>query len=180
LIQLASGSIGGTRSVLTISGGKVTVNVSERPIFVLADNTAPDPVMTSKLVLTPSMVTNESGSGNATQMVDEQTLAGDPREPHGGGNPVTMWLPTTSPASAYINLGQMRNIDRIYIYDANAISDLTVAIGSPTTGWTTIFTDPLSNYNGWNEHVVNINTQYIRFTRVGPVSNFNEVVLYGK
>lgn len=178
LVTLTIGSIGGTRSALTIDNGQVTVNVSERPIFVLPDNTAPDPVLSSKIVLTPSMVTNESGSGDAGQMVDEQATAGDPRQGTSGA-PGTVWSPGGNNASAYIDLGRVYQLDEIYIYDVNSIGDLTVQIGSPGA-WTTLFVDPLNTYLTWREHVVKTSTRYIRFTRANGGSNFSEVVLYGK
>jgi hypothetical protein len=37
-VTLTSGYTNGVESVLSISGGKVTVNVSERPIFIMVDN----------------------------------------------------------------------------------------------------------------------------------------------
>jgi hypothetical protein len=43
-----------------------------------------------KIELTPSMITNESGEGDATLLVDEQTEAGDPRD-GSGGKPKTFW-----------------------------------------------------------------------------------------
>ena len=43
-----------------------------------------------KLLLTPQMVVNESALGDASQLVDEQQLAGDPLNGKGGA-PKTAW-----------------------------------------------------------------------------------------
>jgi hypothetical protein len=179
LVTLQSGDPDGVKTPLTITGGAVTLNVSERPVFVLINNSNPDFVLSSKLTLTPAMVTNESGLGNAGMMVDEQVLAGDPREYNGGGAPTTVWAPGNVTASAYIDLGQTYTIDRIYIRDMNAVGDLTIQAGSPGN-WTTIDTDTLAPYLTWNQHLVNTSTRYLRFTRANGNSNFSEVVVYGK
>jgi hypothetical protein len=170
----------GVRTPLTINAGKVVVNVSERPIFVLIDNNDPDFVMSTKLNLDNAIVTNESGLGNADLIIDERnTTAGDPREQGGAGAPTTIWAPGNVTASAYINLMQSRFIDRIFIRDMSAVGNLTIEVGSPGN-WTPLVVDPLDKYQAWNMHVVNTTTQYIRFTRANGNSNFSEVVLYGK
>jgi hypothetical protein len=179
-IALTSGNIGGTKTALTISSGTVTVNVSERPILVLLDNTnTTDPVMSSKITLTPAMVTNESGQGTPTQLVDEQTLSADPREKNGGGSPVTQWSTSSANASAYIDLGAVKQIDRIYLYDSNNVGNLTISVGTPGS-WTPLFVDDMTAYNSWREHVVTTSTRYIRVTRNATSANVNEIVIYGK
>jgi hypothetical protein len=164
---------------LPISAGQVTVNVSEQPLFVLVDNNKPDFVLSSKLALTTSMVVNESGLGDATMLVDEQATAGDPRQPGAGGAPTTLWNPGNVQASAYLDLGQMYDLDRIYLRDYNGAANLTVEIGSPGH-WAPLFVDSMIGYLAWGEHVVNTSTRYLRFTRTNAGSNFSEVVLYGK
>lgn len=135
----------------------------------------------TKLTLTTSMVTNESGLGDATMLVDEQSLAGDPAGGT-GGSPATRWFPgwnaNSYPASAYIDLGAVYDLTDIYLFDTNGINDLTVSYGSPGN-WTTLFVDPLSSYLTWKAHPVNVTTQYIRLTKAGPTSNVEEIVLYG-
>jgi hypothetical protein len=182
LVTLQEGDPDGVRTALTISAGKVTLpTVSERPVFVLVDNSDPDFVMSQKLDLTlPAVqVVNESGLGNANMMIDEQAVAGDPREPNGGGVPSTIWSPGNVQASAYIDLGQVRQIDRIYIRDETNAGNLTIEIGQPGS-WTVLKVDGLNYYASWNPHVVAASTRYIRFTRAHGGANFSEVVLYGK
>lgn len=179
LVTMQIGDPDGVKTALPISGGAVTLNVGERPVFVLINHTQPDFELTTKLALTPSMVVNESGLGNAGMMVDEQATAGDPREASAGGAPSTVWAPGNGTASAYIDLGSVKTLDRIFIRDVNAIGDLIIESGSPGN-WTPVAVESLSAYMSWKMHVVDLSTRYVRFTRVNGSSNFSEVVLYGK
>ncbi|MEA3443820.1 MAG: hypothetical protein U9R19_03755, partial [Bacteroidota bacterium] len=133
-----------------------------------------------KIDLNTSMVTNESGYGDATRMVDEQTLAGDPINGN-GGKPSNKWKVGYStsmfPASAYIDLGSVADLSRIYLFDYNNIQDLIVEYGEPGD-WHYLFTEPLDRYKKWKEHFVSCSTQYIRFTQTGAGAYFSEVVIY--
>lgn len=180
LIELQEGDPDGIKTQLSINGGNVSVDVSERPVFVMIDYNEPEFEMTQKLTLTPSMVTNETGQGDATLMVDEQALSGEPREEE-DTEPVTGWSPGSSKSSAYIDLGQVFSIDRIYLYDTQNTGSLTIEIGSPGN-WTTLTESNMASYNSWSEFVYDVDTtqsQYIRITRIGG-ANFNEIVIYGK
>jgi len=179
VVNMQAGDPDGVKTPLTITAGKVSVDVSERPIFVLVDNNDPDFELSTKIALSGSMVTNESGLGNAAMMVDEQTLAGDPREANGGGAPTTVWAPGSGTASAYIDLGRVYQVDRIFIRDMNSTGNLIMEVGSPGN-WTQVDTDSLGKYLNWNMHVINASTRYVRFTRTSGGANFSEVVLYGK
>ncbi|MDF2834683.1 MAG: hypothetical protein K0Q63_323, partial [Paenibacillus sp.] len=137
--------------------------------------------VSTKIALTEGMVTNESGFGDAGDLVDEQTAAGDPKNGTGGA-PSSNWFPgwgsSVYPASAYIDLGQLYDLTDIYIRDINDIGNLTISTGTPGS-WTTLFTDSLGNYNEWNAHPVTVTTRYIRVTRAGQSANVGEIVLYG-
>ncbi|MCD9025942.1 fibronectin type III domain-containing protein [Cohnella silvisoli] len=135
----------------------------------------------TKIVLTPSMVTNESGLGDATMLVDEQTLAGDPANGT-GGDPVTHWQAgwnsSLYPAYAYIDLGQSYNLTSIYLRDTHDMANITLYSGSPGN-WTTLFTDPLSGWMTWNAHPVSVTTRYVRVALGATNTNMTEVVIYG-
>ncbi|WP_372633154.1 fibronectin type III domain-containing protein [Cohnella sp.] len=135
----------------------------------------------TKIVLTPSMITNESGLGDATLLVDEQTLAGDPANGSGGA-PATSWQAgwNTSlyPVHAYIDLGQNYNLSSIYLRDTYDVANITISAGSPGS-WTTLFTDPLTGWMTWNAHPVSVTTRYVRVTLSAPNVNMTEIVLYG-
>jgi hypothetical protein len=135
-----------------------------------------------KLVLTTSMVSNESGSGDAGMLVDEQSLSGDPDD-NAGGSPTTIWFPgwgsSSYPASAYIDLGQSYHIDKIYLRDMNSSGDVTISHGSPGD-WTVMFTDSLTLFKAWKKHDVQATTRYIRVTRASSEANLSEIVMYGQ
>ncbi|OCT13411.1 hypothetical protein A8709_17520 [Paenibacillus pectinilyticus] len=135
----------------------------------------------TKLTLTPAMVTNETGYGDATMLVDEQTTAGDPMNGT-GGSPTTYWDPGFqtghTPAYAYIDLGQSYNLTAIYLRDYTNSGDFIVYAGSPGS-WTQLFTDPLSTYPTWNAHTVSVQTRYVRFQKTSATANVSEVVIYG-
>lgn len=131
-----------------------------------------------KLTLSPSMVTNESGIGDATALVDEQLLAGDPPD----GSCSTYWFAgwdgSQYPVSASIDLGQNYVITKIYLRDINDIGNFIVSTGTPGN-WIELFTDGLENYHVWNEHEVDVTTRYIRCTMEYYRSNVAEIVIYG-
>ncbi|MCD9025943.1 fibronectin type III domain-containing protein [Cohnella silvisoli] len=135
----------------------------------------------TKIVLTPSMVTNESGLGDATMLVDEQTLAGDPANGTGGA-PTTSWQAgwnsSLYPAYAYIDLGQSYNLTSIYLRDTHDMANITLYSGSPGN-WTSLFTDPLTGWMTWNAHPVTVTTRYVRVALSATNVNMTEVIIYG-
>ncbi|QJD83976.1 fibronectin type III domain-containing protein [Cohnella herbarum] len=135
----------------------------------------------TKIVLTPSMVTNESGLGDATLLVDEQAIAGDPANGSGGA-PTTNWQAgwnaSLYPAYAYIDLGQSYNLTSLYLRDTHDAAAITLYSGSPGN-WTALFTDPLSGWMTWNAHPVNVLTRYVRVALSAANVNMTELVLYG-
>ncbi|MFD0669860.1 fibronectin type III domain-containing protein [Cohnella sp. GCM10027633] len=136
----------------------------------------------AKLSLNTGMVTNESGLGEAWRLVDEQSLAGDPRGGTGGAT-TSNWQPGWNnallPAYAYIDLGSNYNVTDIYLRDGPGNADVTFYYGSPGS-WTSLFTDPLTGYLTWNAHPVSVTTRYIRVGMTTTSTNFSEIVIYGE
>ncbi len=115
-------------------------------------------------------------------LVDEQTVAADPRAGSGGAV-ATTWMPSWHqidyPCSCYIDLGQTYNITDIYIYDQEwKNGDFSVSYGSPGN-WVVLFTDGLNRNNQWFGQTTNLTTRYLRFTRHTPTSFVNEILVYG-
>ncbi|MFK7908182.1 MAG: fibronectin type III domain-containing protein, partial [Chitinophagales bacterium] len=139
------------------------------------------PPPSEKLLLEPSMMTNEMSIGNPGMLVDEQSTAGDPAEGT-GGNPTTTWFtnwnPGSHPANAYIDLGEMHQITQVFLRDYGNSGDFEVAYGAPGN-WTLALTDDLKKFQKWKEHNVDLQTRYLRFSRKSGGSNASEVVLYG-
>ncbi len=184
LVELIEGSITGQETILEVINGKVTVNVSEKPVFIIAagdEYVFPEFHQEVKLELNPTMVTNETGLGVATNMVDEQTLSGDPLMGN-DTDPLTSWAPgfsATYPRSSYIDLGQEYDVSKIYLRDRSSSGNVTISAGEPGN-WTPVFDDDLGRYKVWSGHVVNQKTRYIRVTLFAPTSSFSELILYVK
>ncbi len=151
-----------------------------REVVLYGTPASSSPPSGNKIALTTAMVHNTSGFGDATLMVDEQSVAGDPKGGSGGA-PTTQWVPggTNYPAEAYLDLGQNYNLSAIYIYDSNGVGNLTVSAGTTVGSWTTLFTDPMNTYLTWSGHNVNVTARYVQFNQANGQSNFREVVLYG-
>jgi chitodextrinase len=131
-----------------------------------------------KLTLTSSMIT---GAGNPSALIDEQSIAGDPSQGTGGA-PSTGWFAgwdaAAYPATATLNFGSSTTITAIYIRDINDQGPFTVEIGTPGN-WSPVFVDNLTGYASWNQHTVNVTSQYLRFTMGNYSANVAEVVIYG-
>jgi len=127
------------------------------------------------------MVINEVAAGDAGALVDEQSAAGDPRSGR-GGTPEHPWQPGYRPfdypASAVIDLGAPYHLSAVYLYDGTGTGRLTVSAGVPFA-WKPLFEDPLTAYNVWVGHDVNVNTRYLQLTFQSPGAAVNEIVLYG-
>jgi hypothetical protein len=137
-----------------------------------------------KLTLTPAMVVQESGAGDAGMLVDEQALAGDPRDGL-AGQPTQSWLTGTQssmPANAYIDLGEEVDLTDIYLFDTNG-NDSTrndewvVSVGTPGN-WTEVATETCDTYLTWKRHTVAVRTRYVRLTNRVAYVRIGEVVLY--
>ncbi|MEJ7646214.1 MAG: fibronectin type III domain-containing protein [Chryseolinea sp.] len=136
------------------------------------------PCSPGKLTLTSSMIT---GTGNVSALVDEQSIAGNPSQGSGGA-PSTAWHAGWNsalyPASAVLNFGSSTTINGIYLRDINDSGPFTIEVGTPGN-WSTIISDNLTGYMSWNQHNVNVTTQYLRFTMGNWSANVAEVVIYG-
>ncbi len=184
LVKLENGSVNGIDSILQINQHKVIVNVSEKPVFVIAstDTVFPKiPNQEHKIILNSSMVINELNKGDATLLVDEQQMSGDPLNGI-NGNPTTNWQPTYHdqeyPISVYIDLGTEMDISKVYLYDSFGSGNITISAGTPGN-WTPLYTELLDQYMTWRGRTVNVNTRYIRVTHLDG-ANMNEIILYAK
>lgn len=137
-----------------------------------------------KIVLSPSMVTNESVVGDAGRLFDEQTLAGNPAAGSGGA-PLTKWVVPYDrgdwhyPVSAFIDLGGTYQISSVAMRDLNDQGDITISQGTPYN-WTPVFTQSLGLYDAWNiRPTTGFQTRYVRVTLLSRSTNLSEIVLNG-
>jgi hypothetical protein len=142
---------------------------------------APSAGAAQKISLSPALVVNETGFGEAGCLVDEQALAGDPKGGH-GGTPKTVWFPEWAawhyPARAFLDLGRAYRLSDVYLYDGAGSGKVTISAGRPFR-WTPLLTDELSHYNVWNAHPVSVTTRYLEVTLADAGTKVPELVLYG-
>ena len=135
----------------------------------------------TKLTLQVSMITNESSVGNAQNLLDEQNIANDPMNDN-YGLPSTDWFGGWNnndyPITAYLDLGNETAISQIFLFDMNGTGDFKIYYGSPND-WNILLTDPLTNYQEWNQHDVSVSTRYLRFVMSSPNAHVGEIVVYG-
>lgn len=182
LIELTDGNINGTETPLEITNGKITLNISERPVIVLAAPAGSTfPAMNSivKLQLDNSMLVNESGQGDPTLLIDEQDLSGDPFLEK-GGEALTTWSTSfgaSYPVHVYLDLGSVYDIETIFLRDMNATGKMSFSIGEPGS-WNEVAEDNCGRYKIWSNHVIRQETRYLRITKYEPTANFSEIVIY--
>ncbi len=182
LVEMEDGSITGNAIELSVDDYKVSVSVSERPVFVMAYSDDYNVELEREdilLSLDTSMVVNECGHGDAGMLVDEQALSGDPLNGQ-GGEPVMDWSPgygATYPCHAYIDLGQTYDISTVFIRDMNNTGEVILSTGSPGN-WTESARDDLGRYKVWSGHVINTTSRYMRVTLTGPGCNLSEILFY--
>ncbi|MFD0671977.1 discoidin domain-containing protein, partial [Cohnella sp. GCM10027633] len=151
--------------------------------------------ISAKIALSPAMVKNETGYGNATRLVDEQTAAGDPKN-GAGGAPGTFWfgawedphnpLNTTYPIYAYLDLGREYYLTDVYLYDFNDggawdnyDAAFNVYTGSPGN-WTAAFNAMHTYSNTWKSASLDsVKTRYVRVEMSQLAAIMSELVLYG-
>ncbi|HEU4412394.1 MAG TPA: hypothetical protein VFS43_44540 [Polyangiaceae bacterium] len=183
-VRLAPGStVSGSFTVgvrATDSGGLYTQECFSTKVNV------PAPVTNGKLTVTPSMVVQESGLGDARMLVDEQATAGDPRDGT-AGQPTQGWATGGHgdlPASAYIDLGEEVDLTDVYIFDTNGNEvtrndEWVVSVGTPGN-WAEVASETCDAYLTWKRHPVSARTRYVRLTNNVAYVRIGEVVLYGE
>ena len=133
-----------------------------------------------KIELTPDMVINETGLGNAALLVDEQAQVGDPA--NGKGQlPAKPFFPGWTawyyPAHVVIDLGVKHHVTRVFLYNETGQNELVISSGTPVA-W-----KPqnvmLDGYRNWKPFPVEADTRYLRLTLLRPTS-LPEIVVYGE
>jgi hypothetical protein len=173
----------GKQTDLTVNNGSVSLNVSEKPVLVVVGSgkITSNFVAEQRLTLTPQMLTNE-GIDNAEALVDEQDIIGDPNSGSTPVKPGKNWSVDYSKdyeLSAFIDLGKVYDVSKVFISDGSGEGNLMISTGTPGN-WTVKATDPMKGYQSWNSHVINTKTRYVRFTRSSKNVGVFEVAVYVK
>lgn len=141
-------------------------------------------VFAEKLLLTPDMVVNLSGARPASELIDEQNLAGDPLAGK-GGQPKTVFSQGWQnkelyyPLDIVVDLGRPHKIAGVCYFDANRSGLLTVSVGSPKA-WKEVVSDDLREYLKWKTHRLAEEARYLKITFETPASAISEIVVYGE
>jgi hypothetical protein len=142
----------------------------------------------NKLVIQSNQLFDVTGSNNKPVfLVDEQTLAGNPKLGT-GGNPITQYTATSYgyinaslyyPIKVIIDLKSMHHISDFYVYDTQGSDSIKLSYGNPTS-WSTAVQSTTDLYNQWKGFALNINTRYLEFEVKSPSAGMNEIVIYGQ
>lgn len=169
LLPLSFIALGSGCMAPTPSGAQAA---SSKSIAVAAAQASTDSAA-DRLVVRPEMVLNEAAHGDAFQLFDEPD-ASDPKTPWDGGYNQLYY-----PLSAWVDLGAVYQIREIAVYDSNGTGNFQVESGQPF-GWQPLFSDPLTNYQQWNRHEVNVRTRFLHFILPDPGTRVPEVHIFGR
>jgi hypothetical protein len=137
-----------------------------------------------RIRLSEEMLINLAGQRAAVELVDEQDLAGDPRQGN-AQQPKTVysngWINAKLyyPLAVVIDLGVTCDLTDICWFDVEDQGVLTVEYRDGDA-WRPVFSGPLSEYRKWTTRRVGAATRYLRLTYESPSSQIAEVLLYGK
>jgi len=136
-----------------------------------------------RITLDFEMMVNLSGQRSATELIDEQDLAGDPREGNAapaktlytnGWNSAELYYPL----SVVLDLGVEHDLSDICYFDGQGSGPMIVA-GRDTDAWKMLFANDLTQYKKWVHRPVQVTTRYLRLTFQNPASQIGEIALYG-
>lgn len=123
------------------------------------------------------------GAGIPGNLVDEQDQIGDLLNGP-GGSPTNRWFAGWNmgnyPAEGYLDLGETRQLTRIFLRDINGQGNFKVYTGTPGN-WNAapIIDDNLAGYLSWTEHSTNVTTRYLKIEMQDPDSRVAELAIYG-
>jgi len=136
-----------------------------------------------RIHLLADMLINLSGQRPAVELIDEQDLAGDPRDGT-AAQPKTSYSNGWMNAGLYyplaivVDLGVDHDISDICFYDVHDRAQLTVDARDGDI-WKTLLTDGLIRYQQWARHTVDVTTRYLRVTFESPSAQIAELLVYG-
>ena len=131
-----------------------------------------------QILLTPAMITNESGLGDAALLVDEQSSVGDPAAGHGLAPKHPFfpgWTAWYYPVSVVVDLGAADHVSRMFFYNTSGQNEITVSTGGPALWKPQGMT--LGGYQSWQECWIDADTRYLRILLPHPMS-LPEIVVY--
>ena len=131
-----------------------------------------------RVELSPKMLANEAKLGDATSLVDEQrAIIGPPT-----GSPKTGWeIPSQEwkgfPYSVTLDLGEEKMLSSLWLFDTNGDGKVGISAGTPDK-WREVAEYDCRAYLKWAEVRLDVQTRYLRLTRMTPGANFSEIAVY--
>lgn len=134
-----------------------------------------------KITLTSDMLINLSTKGDANMLIDEQQLAGDPKN-GSKSTPVTTFFGGHNsmyfPLRVIIDLKAPHNLDEIYLFDSYNKDSIKIYTGQPFA-WNLHHTLYLGGWNDWKAVALNLNSRYLMLEFPSTKANVSEIVIYG-
>ncbi|MCK9292068.1 MAG: hypothetical protein WCR58_01025 [Bacteroidales bacterium] len=154
------------------------------PYIILILMTAIQLPAQEKIRITPDMLYNFSTRGDATLLIDEFDLVGDPANGD-FGLPETVfsagWTDASVvyPVRVVIDLGVEYALSSLWLFDTNDSDSLFVYAGDPS-GWALQSSILLDSYNQWREIEIDTIARMLMLLFPSPSSRIAELVLYGQ
>ncbi len=131
-----------------------------------------------RVTLTPEMVRADPALGSAAAWVDEQdVIIGPPANEPRQGWTVPGGSRTNFPVAVEIDLGQVRPLSKLWLFDAEGMGDLIIEVGAPGA-WMPVATNGCRAYRQWVAVPLDVEARYVRFVRMAPGANVREIAIY--
>lgn len=144
------------------------------PIFLLSQNI---------IELKPEMLYNLSAKGDASLLINEPTVAGDPKKDGKTGTPTGNFFGSYNsmyyPIQIVIDLGAPHQLSDIYVFDTHNKDTLKIYTGTPKQ-WKKAGYISLGGYNKWSDLKLGEKSKYIMLEFPSTKANISEIVLYGQ
>ncbi len=128
------------------------------------------------------MIINLSTQGDASLLIDEQQISGDPKNGI-PGKPQTIFQGGYNsiyyPLQVIFDLGSVHQLSDIYVFDKHNTDTLTIYSGTPQN-WQNPVKIYLTRFNGWLSDTLNVSTRYIMLEFPSRKANIAEIILYGQ
>ena len=159
-------------------GYAMTAQSSIAAGFLFAFTLGTLPAQEVRLELRPDMVVNEAEVGDPAGLVDEQQcIIGPP-----AGKPSSIWKINsrhnkTFPYSAHVDLGAVKNLSVLWLFDTHNKGDVVISAGEPGA-WRPVATYDCGKYMQWVRVPLDVSSRYLRVTRTTAGAQFTEIAVY--
>lgn len=182
IVSLARGSLTGETKIHEVEGNRLTLEISESPVFLISGKTDPSILQIKRIPITQSMLT---GPIEAQGIIDEQNQ-GDPfqgtfvENKSSGG-----WTNnSTKPIEAVIDFKTKQPVKGIYLKDTFNEGIVSVYYLDQSGEWKQIVKDPMRRYFVWDPYFFKtpLSTDKLKVVLEGKTENktscLGEIMVY--